>query len=157
MRRDAGYPETSALFRRHVLGQGSDMIQRNHSKLRGRAERAIGLCAVTPHSPADPFGRYALTDLIDPPGAVAVRNDARIWHAEAERVLTLLDIAGIYAGGRDPNADLARLRVEGRASRQPSTLPAPALASRTTLPSSEKPLFFYTICSSAAKRGNRRR
>lgn len=40
-----------------------------------------------------------------------MRDDPRIRHAYAEGVLTLLDIARIYARGRDPNADLARCRV----------------------------------------------
>src|SRR5689334_14185272 len=104
MGRDAGYPQTSALIRRHILRQRSNMIERDHRKLRGRSEWSIRLGAVAPYSPPDPLGRYALADLIDSPSAIAVRNDARIWHANAERILTLLDIARIYARRRDPNA-----------------------------------------------------
>ena len=63
------------------------MIQRHNRELSSRAERTVRLRAVTPHRPADPVGRYAFADLIDPPCAVAMRNDARIWHADAERVL----------------------------------------------------------------------
>ena len=84
MSRDARYPEASAFLRRHTLRQRRDMIERNNSKLRRRAERAIGLCAVAPYSPADPFRRYALTDLIDLPGAIAVRDNARIGHAQSK-------------------------------------------------------------------------
>ena len=57
------------------------MIQRHNRKLCGRAERPIRLRAITPYAPTDPFGRYAVTYLIHPPRAIAMRNDARIWHA----------------------------------------------------------------------------
>jgi hypothetical protein len=87
------------------------MIQRDHGKLCCRAERAIGLCAVTPHCLADPIGRYSFPDLIDVSGTIAMRNNPQICHPEAEGVLTLLDIAGVYARGRDPNADLASGRA----------------------------------------------
>jgi hypothetical protein len=87
------------------------MIERNHGKLCSGAERAIGLRAVTPHRPADPLGRHALADLIYLPCAIAMRNDPRIRHAIAKGILTLLDIAGVYARGRDPNADLASGRA----------------------------------------------
>ena len=95
VRCDAGYTKASALVRRHTLRQESDMIQRHNRELCGRAERPIRLCAITPHRPTDPVGRYAFADLIDSPCAIAMRNDARIWHAHAERVLTLFDIAGV--------------------------------------------------------------
>jgi hypothetical protein len=37
-----------------------------------------------------------------------MRNDPRIRHAETEGILALLDIAWVYAGSRDPNADFTR-------------------------------------------------
>jgi hypothetical protein len=40
-----------------------------------------------------------------------MRYNPRIRHPEAERVLTLLDVAGIYAGGRDTNANLTSCRT----------------------------------------------
>jgi hypothetical protein len=83
------------------------MIERDHGKLSGRAERTVGLRAITPHRPAYPVGRNAFADLIDSPGTITMGNDTRIWHADAERVLTLFDIARVDAGGRDPNANLA--------------------------------------------------
>ena len=44
----------------------------------------------------------------------------RICHSKAEGVLTLLDIAGVYAGGRDPNADFpgCRPRIRHLANHQ---------------------------------------
>jgi hypothetical protein len=108
MGRDAGYPKASALLRGHVLWKRSDMIQRNHGKLCGRAEWAIGLCAVTPHSLADPIRRYSFADLIYMSGTIAMRNNPRVCHPEAEGVLPLLDIARVYAGSRDPNANFSR-------------------------------------------------
>src|SRR5215468_1828171 len=82
--RDAGYPEASAFLRRHVLRQRRDMVERDNSKLCRRAKWAIGLCAVAPYSPTDPFRRYALTDLVHLTGSVAVRDDARIRHTESK-------------------------------------------------------------------------
>src|SRR5580658_7784808 len=93
MRRDAGYPQTSALLRRHVVGQKSNMIERNHGKFCGSAERPIRLRAVTPHWPTHPIGRYSFTHLIDAPCAIAMRNDPRIRHAVPEGILTLFDVA----------------------------------------------------------------
>src|SRR5262245_8332880 len=107
VRGDAGYSETSALVWRHVLGERSHLIQRDHGELRSRTERPIGLCAVTPYSPTDPFRRYAVADLIHLAGTIAVGNDERIWHAVAEGVLTLLDIARVDPRGHDPDAHLA--------------------------------------------------
>jgi len=57
------------------------MIGREHGKLCGCAERAIGLRAVTPYAPADPLRRLAVADLIHLPRAITMRNDARIRHA----------------------------------------------------------------------------
>src|SRR5580658_7735754 len=111
MGRNARYPKARALIRRHALRQKSDMIQRHNRELCGRPERPIRLRAITPHRPPHPFRRYAVAYLIHSPRAIAVRNDARIWHADTERVLTLFDIARVDAGGRDPNAYLARPRA----------------------------------------------
>jgi hypothetical protein len=60
------------------------MIQRHNRELCGRAERPIRLRAVTPHRPAGPVGRYTFADLIDSPGTIAMGNDARKRHADAE-------------------------------------------------------------------------
>src|SRR5580704_1305819 len=111
MSRDAGYAQACPLIRSHVRGQGSDMIERDHGKLCSCAERPIGLCAVTPHRTADPFGRHTLADLIDMPCAIAMRNHARVSHTVAKGILTLFDISGVYTRGCDPNADLASLRT----------------------------------------------
>src|SRR6516164_6257858 len=105
VRRDTWYPKASALVRRHVLRKRSHMIQRHDRKFRGGAERAIRLRAIAPYRPTDPVRRHTFTDLIHASGAVAMRNDPRIRHAQAEGVLTLLDIARIYARRCNPNAD----------------------------------------------------
>jgi hypothetical protein len=81
MSRNTGNPKTSALFRRNVLGERCDMVERHNSKLCGRPERAIGLRAITPRSSPYPFRRYAITDQVDHTSAVTVRNNARIRHA----------------------------------------------------------------------------
>jgi len=60
------------------------MIQRDHGEFCCRAEWPIGLRAVTPYPPANPLKRYAVTDLFHAPRAMAMRNHARVWHAEAE-------------------------------------------------------------------------
>src|SRR5215831_15491704 len=93
MCRDAGYPEASALVHRHVLGQGGDLIHGDHRELRRGTKRTVRLGSIAPHRPTDPGGRNAVTDLVHRPGTVAVRNDARIGHAVAERVLALPDVA----------------------------------------------------------------
>jgi hypothetical protein len=96
------------------------MIERNHCKLCSRAKRAIGLCAVTPHRPADPFGRHTVADLIHLPRTVAVRNDAPIRHAVIEGVLPLLEIAGLMpeAAIRMRTSPSGRTRVGHLANHQ---------------------------------------
>jgi hypothetical protein len=100
----------------------ADRIARRSTKLAGR-----------------PIQKIPVPDLIHLPRAIAVRNDARVWHTNAKRVLTLLDIARILF--RRPRSECVPrpLRDEGRASRQPPKLPAPAPASRTKLPSLKNP------------------
>src|SRR5215469_2553204 len=97
MGRDARYSEASAFLRRDALRERCDVIERHNRELGSRAEWAIGLGTVAPYSPADPFGRDALADLVHRAGTIAVRNDTRIGHTQSKRVLTLLDIARIYA------------------------------------------------------------
>jgi hypothetical protein len=82
MGRDAGYPEASAFIRRDALRERRDMIERHNRELGSRAEWAIGLGSVAPYSPADPFRRHALTDLVYHPSAIAMRNNPRVRHAQ---------------------------------------------------------------------------
>src|SRR5208282_3560310 len=49
VRRDTGYPKTSALLHRDAFRQGSNLILGHHCKLRGRAKRTTRLGSVTPH------------------------------------------------------------------------------------------------------------
>src|SRR5580704_15110302 len=84
VRRNAGNPKTCTLFRRHLLGKRRNMIEWHDSKLGRRAKRAIGLRAITPRSPPNPFRRYTITDQMHRAGAVTVRNNARKRHAQPE-------------------------------------------------------------------------
>jgi hypothetical protein len=113
------------------------VIQRDHRKLRRGAEWAIGLCAVAPYCTPDPVGRHAFADLVHAPCAIAMRNDPRIRHAETEGVLTLLDIARVYAGGRDPIADLAGCRSRIRHLANHQYFPRRTLLLVPKLPSSQ--------------------
>lgn len=47
-----------------------------------------------------------MTHTVDDNGPIAVRNYARKWHPYAEGVLPLLHVAGIDAGGMNPDAHL---------------------------------------------------
>lgn len=67
-----------------------------------------------------------------------MRNDARAWHADTEGILAFLDISGIDAGGRNPNADLAGFQVEDPAFHRSPALLEPTPVSRTRRPSYEK-------------------
>jgi hypothetical protein len=93
----AGNSETGTLFQRHAFGELSDLFQRNRGELSRSSERSIGLSAITPDTPTDPFTRHSLTDRINSARTIAVGNDTRISHPDAKRVLALLDIAGIHA------------------------------------------------------------
>jgi hypothetical protein len=76
-------------------------------ELRGRTEGAIGLRSVTPHGTSYPLGRNAVADSIYTSGSIAVRDDARIRHAEAKSVLAFFDVPRIYSGCSDPNANFS--------------------------------------------------
>ncbi len=51
----AGNAETRTLFQRHAFGELSHLFQRNHGELSRGSERSIGLSAITPDTPTDPF------------------------------------------------------------------------------------------------------
>src|SRR5205085_10647963 len=93
----AGNAEAGTLLKRHALGELSHLLQRNHGVLGGSSERSIRLSAITPDTATDPFPRHAFADCINGARIVAVRNDTRIWHPDAERILALLHIARIHA------------------------------------------------------------
>ena len=97
MSRYAGNAETRTLFQRHAFGELNDLFQRNRGELGRSSERSIRLSAITPDTPTDPFTRHSFTDRINGARTIAVRNDTRISHPDAKRVLALLDIAGIHA------------------------------------------------------------
>src|SRR5579863_9430932 len=89
--------ETGTLFQRHGIGESNDLFQRNRGELRRSSERSIGLSAITPDTPTEPFTRHSFTDRINGARTIAVRNDTGIGHPDTKCVLALLDIAGIHA------------------------------------------------------------
>ena len=97
MSRYAGNAETGTLFQWHVFGELNHEFQGNHGVLGSGSKGTIALSAITPHAPTDPFTRHAFTNRINRARTIAVRNDTRISHPDAKRVLALLDIAGIHA------------------------------------------------------------
>jgi hypothetical protein len=97
MSRDSWNTKTGALFHAHGLGQWDYLLEWQGDKFGGCAKGTVRLGSKTPHPPADPFLRYAFTDGINHPCAVAVRNDTRIWHSYSKRIFALLDVTGTYA------------------------------------------------------------
>ena len=95
MSRYAGNAETRTLFQQRAFGELNDLCQRNRGELSRSSERSIGLSAITPDTPTNPFTRHSLTDRINGARTIAVRNDTRVWHPDAERILAFLDIARI--------------------------------------------------------------
>src|SRR5262249_34511756 len=89
------------------------LLERNYGVLGGSTKRAIGLSAVAPNAASDPFPRDTLADCIDRTRTVAVRNDTRIWHSDAKRILSFLHITRIYAGkgNANPNLTCVGIRV----------------------------------------------
>jgi hypothetical protein len=71
------------------------------------------LSAVAPHTPTDPVPRHSVTNCINCPCTVAVRDDTRVRHPDAECVLAFLDVTRIYARESNPNPNLfcAWLRI----------------------------------------------
>src|SRR5579871_6851123 len=71
-----------------------------------------------------------------------MRNDPRIRYAQAEGVLTLLDITRVYSGRCNPNADFAgsRPRIGHLANHQ--DLPRRSLFLVPSCPHMKKPRFF---------------
>src|SRR5215467_3108128 len=89
--------EGGTLLHWHDLGQRHRLVQGDHGVFGSSAKRAIRLSAITPHAPTDPILRDSLADQIDRPHPIAVRNDARIGHPHAKRILPLFYVAGIHA------------------------------------------------------------
>lgn len=52
---------------------------------------------VAPDAATDPLVGYSFSYSIDGTRAVAVGNDARIWHSHTERVLPFFHVARTYA------------------------------------------------------------
>ena len=93
----AGNSQAGALFHRHTFRQRSHLLQRDNDIFGRGAEGTVGLRPETPYATSQPFLRDSLADDINSSRAIAVRNDTRIGHADAESVLALLYVAGIDA------------------------------------------------------------
>ena len=107
VRGDAGNAETGALVHGDIFGERCDVVEGNAGELGGGAEGAIGLGGEAPDVAAEPFGGDAGAEEVNASGAVAVRDDARVRHAEVESVFAFFGVAGIDAGGGDADANFA--------------------------------------------------
>ncbi len=110
VRGDAGNAEACALLHRDGVGKRRYFFNGDDGEFGGGAEGAVGLRSEAPDAAAEPFGRDTGADLVDVTGSVAVRNDARVGHADGEGVLAFFDVAGINAGESDADAELAGAR-----------------------------------------------
>jgi hypothetical protein len=111
MHGDARDTQAGTLFHRHALGQQGHLSHRDGDIFSSGTERTVRLGSVTPNSKANPLGRNSLADGIDGPGAIAVRNDTRIGHADSKGVFAFLHIAGIDTGRCHPNANFSGERL----------------------------------------------
>ena len=120
VRSNAWNSEAGALPHRHGFGQWGHLLHSNDDVLGGGAERAIRLGAETPHTAAEPFLRDSFADGVNRPGAIAVRNDARIRHSDTESIFTFFHVTGMDARRRHTNASFSgdRLRVVHRTDDQ---------------------------------------
>jgi hypothetical protein len=82
------------------------LFEWDYRKLCGGTEGAIGLGSVTPHGTPQPLRRNAVAYSIYMSGSITVRDDARIRHAVAKRILAFLDVARVDSGCSDPNTNL---------------------------------------------------
>src|SRR5262249_28039356 len=104
----AGYAETRTLLEWNTFWQRNNLLKRNYSVLCGSSKGSVRLSAIAPHAPSDPFPRHIFSHRINRTRAIAVGYDARVRHADAKSILTLLDITWIYTGKCDANPNLAR-------------------------------------------------
>jgi hypothetical protein len=107
MSRDTGNAETGTLLQWHPFREWNDLLQGNNCILGGCPERAIGLSAIAPDAPTDPFLRHSVPNRINSARTIAVWYDTRIRNTYAKRILAFLDVAGIDAGEGNANPNLA--------------------------------------------------
>ena len=104
----AGNAERGACRERQIVRQRRhQMFGERNIFSRGAEGAAVALAVEQPDPLADLQARDAVADLVDDPGAVAVRNHARIFH-RAIAAAAAADIGGIDAGRLQPHADFAR-------------------------------------------------
>src|SRR5215472_11847974 len=107
MSRYARNTKAGTLLQWHAVGKFNHQLERKHRVLGSGSEGAIALSAITPHATTDPFPCYALAHCINCARTIAVRNDTRVWHPDAKRIFTFLDVARIDAREGDSNANFA--------------------------------------------------
>lgn len=66
------------------------------------------MCAEAPNVLPEPFGRDAGPDFVDLARAIAMRNDARVRHTDAEGIAPFFDVAGVDAGSGLADSDFSR-------------------------------------------------
>ena len=103
-----GDAERGAFRKRQIVRQRRHQMFGERNVFSRRAERAaVALAVEQPDALAGLEPRDAVADLVDDARAVAVRNDARIFH-RAIAAAAAADIGGIDAGRLQPHPDFAR-------------------------------------------------
>jgi hypothetical protein len=100
MCRYAGNAETRTLFQRHAFGELNDLFHRNRGELSRSSERSIGLSAVTPDRPTDPFTRHSFTDRINGARTIAdvlraLKGDIRLKHIRLPHSRIVKNLRGL--------------------------------------------------------------
>jgi len=106
MRSDPRNAEQRPLLEAYVLRQLRHLGLGDDAELSGRSERSIALRAEAPNPLANPPRADAVSDFVDDPCAIAMRDDTGVRHPDAERVLPLFDIPRVHPGHSDTDAQL---------------------------------------------------
>src|SRR5690349_6619091 len=104
--------EACARVEADLVGQNDGLGGWEHNKFGGGAKRAFPLPVPHPDSFANPRFRNAITDLIDHPCAVAVRDDSWIGDFSGG-ALPRLDVRRIDPRHGEPDANLAGAWMRG--------------------------------------------
>ena len=107
---DAGDAQARADLVADRIGQGYGLRGRDDDELGRGAERPVGLGAVDPDAFAFALRSDAVAYRVDPPGAVAVRDDAWVGQSGGLPVAALLRVAGVDPRERELDAHLAGRR-----------------------------------------------
>jgi hypothetical protein len=88
--------ETSTLLKRYTFREFNRQLERNHGVLGGSSKWSIGLSAIAPNTATNPVPRPSIAYCVNGARTITVRNDTRIRHPDAERILAFFYVAGIY-------------------------------------------------------------